>query len=74
MKLPDRPNLRHLRDQAKDLVRPGAASRLADAQLQIARQYDFASWPKLKRHVESLEETGQLRLATATRALMAPLQ
>ena len=60
MKLPDRPNLRHLRDQAKDLVRAGATSTLADAQLQIARQYGFASWPKLKQHVESLEQAGQL--------------
>jgi hypothetical protein len=63
MQLPDRPNLRHLRDQAKDLVRAGTASSLADAQLQIARQYDFASWPKLKRHVESLEKAGQLKQA-----------
>jgi hypothetical protein len=65
MKLPDRPNLRHLRDQAKDLVRAGATSTLADAQLQIARQYGFASWPKLKQHVESLEQAGQLKHAIA---------
>src|SRR5215471_12050472 len=60
MQLPDRPNLRHLRDQAKDLVRSGAAATLADAQFRIARQYEFASWPKLKQHVESLELIGQL--------------
>lgn len=30
------------------------AVSLADAQLVIAREYGFASWPKLKRHVESL--------------------
>ncbi len=29
---------------------------LADAQLVIAREYGFDSWPKLKRHVESLTE------------------
>jgi Ankyrin repeats (3 copies) len=63
MKLPDCPNLRHLRDQAKDLVRTGAASSLSAAQLQIARHYEFASWPKLKRHVESLEKIGELRHA-----------
>ena len=29
---------------------------LSDAQLVLAREYGFASWPKLKAHVESLEE------------------
>jgi len=63
MQLPDRPNLRHLRDQAKDLVRSGAAPTLADAQFLIAREYGFPSWPKLKEHVESLEKAGQLNQA-----------
>src|SRR6516225_2118584 len=27
---------------------------LSDAQLVIAREYGFASWPKLKEHVDSL--------------------
>jgi hypothetical protein len=31
-----------------------ATARLADAQLVIAREYGFASWPKLKRHVEAI--------------------
>jgi hypothetical protein len=35
--LPDRPNLRHLKDQAKDLLKAGAALSLAGAQIQIAR-------------------------------------
>ena len=37
-------------------VLPSAAStlRLADAQLVIAREYGFPSWPKLKRHVETV--------------------
>jgi ankyrin repeat protein len=59
--LPDRPNLRHLKDQAKDLLKAGHTRTLSDAQLQIARQYGFASWPKLKAHVDSLEEAGQLK-------------
>jgi ankyrin repeat protein len=63
MPLPDRPSLRHLRDQARDLVRSGAAATLADAQLHIARQYGFASWPKLKQHVESLRDAGRLGYA-----------
>src|SRR5687767_14390844 len=61
--LPDRPNLRHLKDQAKDLLKSGAATSLADAQFQIARLYGFASWPKLKVHIDSLEEIGQLKQA-----------
>jgi len=64
--LPDRPNLRHLKDQAKDLLRDGKADSLADAQFQIARLYGFASWPKLKAHVGSLEELGQLKQAIDT--------
>src|SRR5260370_2097540 len=61
--LPDRPTLRHLKDQAKDLLKTGAAASLADAQFQIARLYGFASWPKLKAHVESFEVVGQLKHA-----------
>ncbi len=59
--LPERPNLRHLKGQAKDLLRTGAATSLADAQFQIACRYGFASWPRLKAHVESLGEVGQLK-------------
>ena len=61
--LPDRPNLRHLKGQAKDLLQAGAAASLTDAQFKIARRYGFASWPKLKTHVDSLEEVGQLKQA-----------
>src|SRR5688572_8507757 len=64
--LPDRPNLRHLKDQAKDLVKAGGVKSLADAQFKIARRYGFSSWPKLKAHVESLEEVGQLKQAIDT--------
>src|ERR1035438_4718124 len=59
--LPDRPNLRHLKDQAKDLWKAGNPRSLSDAQLQIAREYGFPSWPKLKAHLDSLEEAGQLK-------------
>ncbi len=61
--LPEHPNLRHLKDQAKDLLKAGSATSLADAQFKIARLYGFPSWPKLKAHVDSLEEIGQLKLA-----------
>lgn len=63
MQLPDRANLRHLRDQAKDLVRSGGAPTLADAQFQIARHYGFPSWSKIKHYVDSLEAAGQLNQA-----------
>jgi len=64
--LPDRPNLRHLKDQAKDLLATGAAATINDAQFKIARLYGFASWPKLKAHIDSLEEIGQLKQAIDT--------
>ena len=56
--LPERPNLDHLKKQAKHrLIKlrqraPGA--RLADAQHALARKYGFQSWAALKAHVESL--------------------
>ena len=66
--LPPRPSLQHLKYQALDLLKAckggdpdaivrvgtGSSLSLADAQRAIAREYGFASWPKLKRHVESL--------------------
>ena len=39
------------------------AQSVAAAQFQIARLYGFASWPKLKAHVESLGEVGRLKQA-----------
>ena len=56
--LPTTPNLEHLRKQAKDrlveMQQQNPDVQLADAQHAIARDYGFASWPKLKAHVESL--------------------
>jgi hypothetical protein len=45
MQLPDRANLRHLRDQAKDLVRSGTAATLADAQFRIGDSTAFQAGP-----------------------------
>src|SRR5690348_14583707 len=61
--LPAKPDLRHLKDQAKDLLKSGQAKSLAAAQFQIARKYGFTSWPKLKAHVDSLHEVGELKAA-----------
>jgi ankyrin repeat protein len=52
-----------LKDQAKDLLETGRAKSLTAAQLKVARDYGFESWPKLKAHVELLQETGQLKEA-----------
>src|SRR5882724_2975283 len=69
--LPDRPNLRHLKDQAKDLLKAGAAASITDAQFKIARLYGFANWPKLKAHIDSLEEIGQLKQAIDTNDIVS---
>lgn len=61
--LPARPNLDHLKKQAKDLLRErqvqDPSAQLADAQHALARDYGFASWPKLKAHVESIPRPAQ---------------
>jgi hypothetical protein len=58
--LPEHPSLEYLKKQAKDrlrdLRRRQPASKLAAAQHEVAREYGFASWPKLKAHVESLAQ------------------
>ena len=87
--LPSRPNLDHLKYQAKDLLNahagrdPAAATRireahprfvdasdatifdselrLSDAQLIIAREYGFASWARLKAHVDASASIPQNR-------------
>jgi hypothetical protein len=59
--LPDRPNLRRLKDQATDPLKAGNARSISDAQLKIAGEHGFPSWPKLKAHIDSIEEAGQLK-------------
>lgn len=61
LSLPERPDLRHLKDQAKDLLRSGQAQSLTDAQFLVARRYGFPSWPKLKAQVDSLTQIGELK-------------
>lgn len=45
-----------------------ADAKLGDAHCVIAHDYGFASWPKLKEHVESLTLTPAEQLAGAVRA------
>lgn len=70
--LPSRPDLRHLRDEAKRRRRAGEFPSLALAQLAIAREYGFRSWPRLKFHVEALtldaSERAVALIATVTSA------
>jgi len=67
--LPDRPDLRHLKNQAKDLLKAGEAKSITAAQFRIARLYGFESWPRLKSHVESQNEIAQLKRAIDTNDL-----
>jgi ankyrin repeat protein len=74
--LPARPNLEHLKKQAKETLRtmasgPGVAQpTLADAQHLVAREYGFATWAALKAHVESVGRAADPRemLGDAVRA------
>jgi ankyrin repeat protein len=70
--LPPRPDLRHLRDEAKRRRKAGEFPSIALAQLAIAREHGFRSWPRLKFHVEALTldagERATALLASATSA------
>jgi hypothetical protein len=63
--LPENPHLEHLKKQAKELHRSMSGSKLADAQHALAGEYGFASWAKLKSHVESLRMTSAEALKAA---------
>lgn len=62
--LPEAANLEWLRKRAKrrlrEMRRANADATLADAQLELARQFGFSSWRALKTHVDSLTVNGQL--------------
>jgi ankyrin repeat protein len=51
--LPDHPNLQYLKKQAKELLRGMRQGKLADAQHTLANEYGFATWAKLKSHVQA---------------------
>jgi ankyrin repeat protein len=52
--LSKKPSLEYLKKQAKELLRTTGQGKLADAQHALAKEYGFATWAKLKAHVESL--------------------
>ena len=67
--LPARPNLEHLRNEAKQRLKTmraqDAAVRLADAQRLVAREYGFASWRQLKAAVDRQERDRVFEAARA---------
>jgi ankyrin repeat protein len=67
--LPARPNLEHLKNQAKQRLKALRAqeprAQLTEAQLAVARDYGFASWRALKAHVD---EVTRKRVFAAARA------
>jgi ankyrin repeat protein len=70
--LPSRPDLRHLREEAKRRRKAGEFASIALAQLAVAHEYGFRSWPRLKFHVEALtldvSERAAALIASATSA------
>lgn len=64
--LPEKPNLEYLKKEAKEL-RAVRQSKLADAQHALANEYGFATWAKLKAHVEALALTPAQALTAAVR-------
>ncbi len=60
--LPERPNLEHLRKEAKQCLKRlrevDPAARLAVAQLEVARDYGFTSWRRLAAQFRPAVETG----------------
>jgi ankyrin repeat protein len=65
--LPEKPNLEYLKKEAKELLRTMRQGKLADAQYALANEYGFATWAKLKAHVEALALTPALALTAAVR-------
>ena len=55
--LPERPNLDHLKNEAKALLKTlratNPAAKLTDAQRQLARDYGFPTWAELRVHVQN---------------------
>jgi len=56
LSLPARPSIEQLRKLAKErlatLRAAKPSAKLAEAQLELAREYGFPSWPKLKAHID----------------------
>jgi ankyrin repeat protein len=70
--LPDRPSLEYLRKLAKERLRvlraESAGAKLADAQLEVAREHGFASWRTLKAELDRRRAPVILEFFEACRA------
>src|SRR5262245_43810338 len=70
--LPAQPNLEHLKKEAKQRLkamrRQAPQAKLAAAQLAVARDYGFASWRRLKAHVDEVTGVERRRIFQAARA------
>ena len=69
--LPPRPSLRRLRDDAKSRRKAGEFPSIALAQLAVAREYGFRSWPRLKFHVEAVTLDASERAAALIESAMS---
>ena len=69
-KLPPRPSLEHLKNEAKQRLKTiraqNPAARLAEAQLLVARSYGFPSWRKLKFYIDAMNDSAH-QLVNAVR-------
>ena len=66
--LPSRPSLRHLKLEAKRRRRSGEFASLHEAQRAVARDYGFASWPRLLAFVDTRRMNTRDRAAVLVRA------
>ena len=76
--LPQHPNLEFLRKQAKSLLvemqQRNAGAQLSEAQHALARDYGFASWPKLKAFVDAQAAAGSPPVSAFAGTWMANLE
>ena len=72
--LPERPNLDHLKNEAKTLLetlrQSDPAAKLTDAQRALARAYGFPTWARLRSHVQAARSTTD----TAIDAFLSAIQ
>ncbi len=65
------PYLEFLKKQAEERLRERGRGRLADAPRELAMEYGFANWTRLKEHVEGLAKTPLEKLKDAVCAMEA---
>jgi ankyrin repeat protein len=66
--LPARPSLRRLRQEAKSRTREGEFETLAEAHIELAREFGYASWPCLKAFIDTRALDASKRAAALVRS------